>query len=119
MEEKTTKLKTGTIQHLQEYMTEKIKERGFKEESLRERLLLLAEEVGELIHACKKIDGMYVDQNREIINKTGEELCDVINMAFAVGIKLGLDIEKEFLAKEAIIDKRKYERAFKKENQES
>jgi NTP pyrophosphatase (non-canonical NTP hydrolase) len=118
MEEKTTKLKLGTIQHLQEYVAEKIKERGFEDEGLHERLLMLTEEVGELINACRKISGMYVDQNREIVNKTGEELCDVINMVFAVGIKLGIDIEKEFLTKEAIIDKRKYERASKKEKQE-
>ena len=114
MEKETKKLKAGTIQNLQEYICEKIKDRGFEEESLRERLLMLAEEVGELIRACKKIDGRYVDQKREIVSEAGKELCDVINMTFAVGVKLGLDIEKEFLAKEAIIDKRKYERASQK-----
>jgi hypothetical protein len=31
-------------------------------------------------------------------------------MVFAVGIKIGLDIEKEFLTKEQKVDKRFYER---------
>ena len=103
-------LPAGTVRHLQNYIAEKIKQRGFENETLQERLLLLAEELGELVNACRKISGMNVDQNREITNKTGEEVADVINMAFAVGIELGLDIEKEFLEKEKKIDKRVYGR---------
>jgi len=104
-------LKEGTITHLQEYITQKIRERGFEDESLHERLLLLVEEVGELINASRKISGMNVDQNREISNKVGEEVADVLNLLFAVGTKLGLDIEKEFINKEKIVDQRKYGRA--------
>ena len=109
-----TKLRKGTIKYLQNYIAQKIKERGFEDETLHERLLLLAEEVGELINACRKISGMNIDQMREITNEVGEEIGDVMNMAFAVGIKLGIDIEKEFLAKEARVDKRKYKRSSKK-----
>ncbi len=104
-------LQPGTIKHLQEYVAEKIKARGFEDENLHERLLLLTEELGELVKACRKISGMNVDQDRETLNKTGEEIADVINMIFAVGIKLGLDIEKEFTEKNAIVDKRFYKRA--------
>ena len=107
-------LKKETISHLQEYVGEKIKTRGFEDETLQERLLLLTEELGELVNACRKISGMNVDKDREIKNETGEEIVDVINLVFAVGIKLGLDIEKEFIAKEAIIDKRIYKRTSKK-----
>ncbi|MBM3206009.1 MAG: hypothetical protein FJZ43_00060 [Candidatus Staskawiczbacteria bacterium] len=67
---------------------------------------MLTEEIGELAKACRKVSGMYTDKDREIISKTGEEITGVINMVFAVGIKLGLDIEKEFLAKEDIINQR-------------
>ena len=107
-------LKKETISNLQEYIGEKIKARGFEDETLQERLLLLTEELGELVNACRKISGMNVDKDREIKNETGEEIVDVINLVFAVGIKLGLDIEKEFIAKEAIIDKRIYKRTSKK-----
>lgn len=108
-----TELKKGTIAHLQEHIADKIKERGFEDENLHERLLLLTEELGELVNACRKISGMNVDQNREIINKTGEEVADVINMVFAVGIKLGLDIEKEFIEKNIKVDERIYKRNLK------
>ena len=106
-------LQEGTIKHLQEYIAQKVRERGFEDESLHERLLLLTEELGELVHACRKISGMNVDQNREITDKVGEEVADVLNLIFAVGIKLGLDIEKEFIEKEKIIDQRVYKRAGK------
>jgi len=106
-----TELKTGTIEHLQSHITEKIKQWGFEDETIHERLLLLTEEVGELVHACRKITGMNIDKNREITNKVGEEITDVINMVFAVGIKLGIDIEKEFLAKEEKVNKRFYSRS--------
>ncbi len=103
-------LKSGTLEHLQEYIGEKIKQRGFEDEPLNERLLMLAEEVGELVKACRKLNGMYVDQNKEIVAKVGEEVADVLNMLFAVAIELGLDMEKEFKAKEKIIDERVYAR---------
>ena len=73
--------------------------------------MLLTEELGELVKACRKISGMNVDQNRETLNKTGEEVADVINLVFAVGIKLGLDIEKEFIEKNKIVDQRFYKRS--------
>ncbi len=106
-------LQEGTIKRLQKYIARKVRERGFEDESLHERLLLLTEELGELVHACRKISGMNVDQNREITDKVGEEVADVLNLIFAVGIKLGLDIEKEFIEKEKIVDKRVYKRAVK------
>jgi NTP pyrophosphatase (non-canonical NTP hydrolase) len=109
-------LKAGTISHLQEYVAAKVKERGFEDETLQERLLLLAEELGELINACRKISGMNVDKAREIKNETGEEITDVINLVFCVGIQLGLNLEEEFLKKEKIIDARNYERTLNKVN---
>ena len=103
-------LKPGTIQHLQDYVAQKIQGRGFADESLHERLLLLTEELGELVNACRKISGMNVDKNREIQNNVGEEIADMINLIFAVGIQLGLDIEKEFISKNKIVDQRIYGR---------
>lgn len=111
--ESEIKFKEGTIRHLQEYINYKAKNRGFEDQTLNERLLTLVEEVGELVNACRKAAGRYIDQNREITNEVGEEVADVINMVFWVGIKLGLDIEKEFLTKEERIDQRFYKRANK------
>jgi len=97
-------LEKGTIKHLQKYIAQKNKERGFEDETLHERLLLLSEEVGELIHACRKLSGMNLDMKRKEHYWPGEEVADVINMVFCVGSKLELDIEKEFLKKQKIID---------------
>ena len=60
------KIKSGTLKHLQEYVAGKIEERGFKDESLHERLILLTEEVGELAKTCRKISGMNVDPAQNI-----------------------------------------------------
>src|SRR3989344_7968037 len=102
-------LKKGTLSHLQDYMALKIKERGFEDETLHERLVLLTEELGELAKACRKLSGMNEDKHKENSYMAGEEVTDVINMVFAVAIKLGLDVEKEFLEKEFKNDKRIYE----------
>lgn len=104
-------LKKGAIKYLQDYVGAKIKQRGFEDETIHERLLLLAEEVGELIRACRQITGMNVDTKRKITANAGEEIIDLINMIFAVGIELGLDIEEEFIKKEKIVDKRLYKRS--------
>lgn len=106
-------LKKGIISELQEYVAEKIKERGFEDETLHERLLLLIEEVGELAKASRKRSGMYVEEGKDDKHQLGEEIADVINMIFAVGIELELDMEKEFLLKESENDKRSYKRAKK------
>lgn len=111
----TKEMKKGTITHLQNYVATKIKQRGFEDESLHERLLLLVEEIGELANACRKISGMNIDVNRTINNKVGEEIADVINMVFAVGIVLDIDIEKEFIEKNKEVDKRFYKRSTAKE----
>ena len=103
--------KEGTLKHLQDYVAYKIRKRGFEDETLHERLLLLTEEIGELVKACRHISGMNVDKNREAKHEVGKEVTDVINMIFAVAIELGLDVEKEFIEKEKIVDQRTYERA--------
>ena len=104
-------LKEGTVKHLQEYIEHKITERGFADETTHERLLLLTEEVGELVKACRKITGMHTDQSREILHTAGEEIVDVINMVFAVAARLGIDVENEFIEKNKKIYHRRYGRS--------
>ena len=107
------KLRKGTIKYLQKYIVQKCKEWNFEDETLHEKLLLLTEEVGELIHACRKISGMNLDTKWKTVAQVEEEMADVIMIAFDVADKLGVDVEKEFLKKTKIIDKRKYKRATK------
>lgn len=105
-----SQLPPDTIRQLQTYVTAKITERGFDDESLHERLLLLTEEVGELVKACRKHSGMYTNQHESDHRSIGEELTDVLNMTFAVAAALGIDVEEEFHKKEKIIDARTYAR---------
>jgi len=112
----TKELKKDTLKHLQDYVAYKIKKRGFEDETLHESLLLLAEEVGELIHASRHLSGMNVDQKRKNTQDIGEEITDVINMIFCVAIKLGIDVEQEYYKKEKKVDARFYKRATNKIN---
>lgn len=104
------KLKSGTIKHLQEYITDRIKSRGFDDETLHERLVLLFEEVAELAKACRKASGMNEDTKRENEFLVGEEIGDVLNMLFAIAAELSIDIEKQYIKKEKKVDKRTYNR---------
>ena len=108
---KNTEINSGIIRELQEHIAEKIKDRGFEDETLHERLILLMEEMGELAKACRKISRMNSNQNKKNNFQVGEEVADIINLIFAVGIKLDLDIEKEFIKKNKKVDKRIYRRS--------
>ena len=104
-----TTLKENTIRNLQNYVSEKIKERGFDDETLQERLLLLSEEVGELLKACRKTGIGHVKDTEKDYD-IGSELVDVLTMLFAVAGELKIDVEKSFLKKEKEIYKRNYSR---------
>ena len=106
------KLAEGTLRKLQDYISAKIKERGFEDESLEERLLILTEEMGELVWICRRVYGIgHVKKEK---GKTKEdvasEMADIINMLFAVADCLDLDLEKAFYKKEGKIDQRVYRR---------
>jgi NTP pyrophosphatase (non-canonical NTP hydrolase) len=103
------KIEKGVIRQLQEYVRNKTEERGFDEDPLSVRLLLLSEEVGELIHACRKRLGMNF-RNKAKDTVIGEELADVFHMILSVANELGIDLEKEFVKKEKKNDKRVYRR---------
>jgi NTP pyrophosphatase (non-canonical NTP hydrolase) len=104
-------LPPGILKQLQEYMAAKITERGFADETLQERMILLTEEVGELAKTVRKSSGMNLEKNKENNQNAGEEITDVLNMLFAVAIKFGLDIEEEFKKKEAKNDQRTYKKS--------
>ncbi|OHA06955.1 MAG: hypothetical protein A2934_01470 [Candidatus Sungbacteria bacterium RIFCSPLOWO2_01_FULL_47_10] len=97
------KFKKRSIRHIQTYVAFRNKRRGFDKETLCQRLVLLSEEVGELMKACRnEIRG----NRRNNLRAISEEFVDVINVAVSVGNTLGIDLEEEFLRKMDIIDKR-------------
>lgn len=102
----------GLIGDLQDYVIAKIRERGFDDETSQETILLFAEESGELIKAYNRLERTNL-RNGERVNETAQvasEIVDVINLAFAVAYKLGIDMETVYREQEARIDQRRYEK---------
>lgn len=102
----------NSIKKLQNYISKKGSQRGFDDETKEERLLLLVEEIGEVMKAYRKTSGMHTDTNKsDKDSHLGEELADVITMLFWTATGLGIDLEKEYAAKEKINDSRTWKRS--------
>ncbi len=97
----------GSTKKLQKYIEYKCKERGFDDETLQERLLLLTEEVGELIKSTRKHIGIKASKH-SAETTVGHELADVLNLLFLVAAELKIDLEQAHIEKELEIDNRHY-----------
>lgn len=74
-------------------------ERGFDDQRVVEKCLLLGEEVGELFKAVRKREGMAIEASA----RTGEiadELADIFIMLCSVANHCHVDLESAFRAKE-------------------
>lgn len=88
-----------TIGDFQEYVRDMEVERGFSEQPVIQKCLLLGEEVGELFKAIRKSENVSTDPNSKI-GTIEEEISDILIMLCSVANKTGVDIEKAFRAKE-------------------
>ncbi|MFA6897152.1 MAG: MazG nucleotide pyrophosphohydrolase domain-containing protein [Patescibacteria group bacterium] len=93
------------LKDFQDYVIELEKERGFTEQTVLQRSLLLGEEVGELFKAIRKLEKMGVDQNSKI-DSVDEELADVLISVCSIANRFGIDLEQAFRDKEEINKKR-------------
>jgi len=93
------------LKDFQNYVAELEKERGFADQTVLQRSLLLGEEVGELFKAIRKSEKMGVDQ-KSIIGSVDEELADVLIFVCSIANRFGIDLEKAFREKEEINKKR-------------
>ena len=89
-----------TLADFQKYVTELEAERGFSEQTVKDKCLLLGEDVGELFNAVRKVEGLAIDQQSEI-GEVNDELADVFIYLCAIANRYNIDLEKAFLAKEA------------------
>jgi NTP pyrophosphatase (non-canonical NTP hydrolase) len=94
-----------TLKDFQDYVTQLEKERGFTDQTVLQRSLLLGEEVGELFKAIRKAEKMGVDQ-KSMIGSVDEELADVLIFVCSIANRFGIDLEKAFREKEEINKKR-------------
>jgi len=93
------------LRDFQNYVVELEKERGFTQQTVLQRSLLLGEEVGELFKAIRKSEKMGVDQNSEI-GSVDEELADILIFVCSIANRFGIDLEQAFRDKEEINKKR-------------
>lgn len=101
-------LSTATLKNLQTYVTELEIERGFIDQTILEKCLLMGEEMGELFKAIRKAENISIDNNSDSFH-VGEELADIIIYVCAIANRSGIDLEEAFRKKEEINKKRRWE----------
>lgn len=87
------------MKDFQKYVAELEIERGFADQSLIDKCLLLGEEVGELFKAVRKSEGLSIDSN-STFTEIGDELTDVLIYLCAIANRKGIDFEAAFRKKE-------------------
>lgn len=88
-----------TLSDFQKYVTELERERGFSEETVKDKCLLLGEEVGELFKAVRKVEGLAIDHESEV-GEVNDELADVFIYLCSIANRYNIDLEEAFIAKE-------------------
>jgi len=89
----------ATLLDYQTYVAELEGERGFATQNLRDKCLLLGEEVGELFKAVRKSEGLAIDTQSEF-TEVQDELADIFIYLCAIANRLDINLEDAFLDKE-------------------
>ncbi len=100
-------LENPTLEDLQEYVNQLEIERGFIDQSARDKCLLLGEEIGELFKAVRKSEGLKIDTNSRF-SDISHELADILIYLFAIANRYDIDLEAAFREKEEINKQRKW-----------
>ena len=99
--------KEPTLKDYQEYVQKLELERGFSDQSVLDKCLLLGEEVGELFKAVRKSEGLKIDETSAFKN-TSHELADILIYLCSVANRYHIDLEEAFREKEEINKTRKW-----------
>lgn len=97
--------KDAALADYQEYVRAMVAERGFKDDTVAQRFMLLLEESGEFAKAARKHGGMgfAADTERKDL---AEEAADVFIILLGLCNMLDIDLEQAFRNKEAKNKKR-------------
>lgn len=93
--------KQPTLSDYQKYVDELEKERGFFDQGVLEKCLMLGEEIGELFKAIRKAEQIKTDENSKITS-VKEELADVFIFICSIANRYEIDLEEAFREKENI-----------------
>jgi NTP pyrophosphatase (non-canonical NTP hydrolase) len=102
--------KAPTLEHFQKYVRHMEIERGFDDQTVIQKCLLLGEEVGELFKSIRKTSLMSTDQNSKIEDPDGE-LADIIIYLCSIANRLNINLESAFRQKETINQQRQWTEA--------
>lgn len=89
-----------TLRDYQHYLATMVVERHFDHETIRDTLVLLMEEVGELAKAVRKSSGMMIDASSDT-RQVADEVADIFILLGCLANQLGVDMEQAFRDKEA------------------
>ena len=90
-----------TLKDIQEYVIQLEEERGFAEQSVLQKCLMLGEEVGELFKAIRKQQNIKIDSHSKF-GTIDEELADILIFVCSIANRYEIDLEKAFRDKEEI-----------------
>ena len=96
-----------TLIDFQTYVAQLEAERGFEDQSVRDKCLLLGEEIGELFKAVRKCEGLKVDAASHF-GTISEELADIFIYVCAIANRYDINLEAAFRDKEAINHERSW-----------
>ena len=101
---------SSTLPDIQAYIKKVLQLRGFADQTVKDKLLLLAEEVGELTKAVRKnSSGASVDPEKiENYDSVESEIADVLIVLISVANTLDIDIFESLKEKEQININRKW-----------
>lgn len=89
-----------TLKDYQEYVKQLEKERGFENQNVLQKCLLLGEEIGELFKAIRKMEAISIDKQNSKITTVEEELADILIYLCAIANRYNIDLEKSLREKE-------------------
>lgn len=94
--------KDTSLKSLQQYVERVLKERGFDDEMVAQKFMLLLEEMGEFAHAARKHADIKVDEAKWKDNEQNlnDEAADVLMYLLDICNKLNIDLTEAFIAKE-------------------
>lgn len=90
-----------TLEDFQEYVQTLEIQRGFADQNVIEKCLLLGEEIGELFKSVRKTSKLKTDINANI-GPVSEEIADILIYLCSIANRYGIDMEQAFRDKEEI-----------------
>lgn len=93
------------VADLQRYVRELEEVRGFSDQNVIQKCLLLGEEVGELFKAVRKVQGLNIDC-QSTVTTVAYELVDILIYVCAIANRYAIDLEEALRQKEEINKRR-------------